>query len=423
MCKLRTILNGLLFLTLMVLGFSACQSNSTGNKEKEILPLEMPDEMMMSSKDSLENSRARKNKLLSTSNIVTYDFNDLTYSCGWQLVPNIPNPYHGLQFEEDAYWAVCNYTNLGNSQLIRPANYNKRFQYTTDVITLPEPAREASLDIYHSNQDYNAALIALDANGNEIQRAENTQIQQWQELTVSPGTEIYQIGIYAHNPNTLFDNLIVDYGTLNSPPTADAGSDQVIEASGLTTSVSLNGSASSDPDDDDLGYTWSLNGSEIATGVNPDVDLELGEHIITLTVDDGNGETASDEVTIKIQDTTAPELSYTVERTSLWPANHKMVVSLSNISASDIYDPAPVTSVIVNSNEDANGKGDGNTDSDWEVTQNSDGSYEVKLRAERSGRGSGRVYSVTISSTDSSGNTSEEIVEVSVLKSKGKGNS
>ena len=56
----------------------------------------------------------------------------------------------------------------------------------------------------------------------------------------------------------------------------------------------------------------------------------------------------------------------------------------------------------VRSNEDINGNGDGNTSPDWEIT----GDHTVNLRAERSGKGYGRVYTITIQAYDESGNAS-----------------
>ncbi len=86
------------------------------------------------------------------------------------------------------------------------------------------------------------------------------------------------------------------------PPTAIAGSDQALtdgDNSGSET-VTLDGSASSDPDGIIVSYSWSENEVEIATGVSPQVNLGAGVHTIMLTVTDNDGATDTDEVVITI---------------------------------------------------------------------------------------------------------------------------
>jgi len=57
-----------------------------------------------------------------------------------------------------------------------------------------------------------------------------------------------------------------------------------------------------------------------------------------------------------------------------------------------------------------NGGNDGNTSADWIVVD----AHHVQLRAERAGGGSGRVYTINITSTDSAGNSSSSTVFVTV---------
>jgi WD40 repeat protein len=86
-------------------------------------------------------------------------------------------------------------------------------------------------------------------------------------------------------------------------PNADAGSELSFidsDASG-SEPVMLDGSASTDPDGTIVGYSWTENYVEIATGITPTVDLPVGEHTITLTVTDNDGLTASDTVVITVQ--------------------------------------------------------------------------------------------------------------------------
>jgi hypothetical protein len=95
----------------------------------------------------------------------------------------------------------------------------------------------------------------------------------------------------------------------------------------------------------------------------------------------------------------------------LWPPNHEMVPVTVTASVADAVDPSPITRILsVSSNEAADGSGDGHTDADWQIT----GLLTVDLRAERSGKGSGRVYTITVESRDRSGNASIKTVTVAV---------
>jgi predicted small lipoprotein YifL len=83
-------------------------------------------------------------------------------------------------------------------------------------------------------------------------------------------------------------------GPINFPPTADAGPDQIAECTSPSgTDVTLDGSASSDPDGDALTFEWTWSGGS-ATGMNPSGTFPLGSTTATLEVDDGNGATDTD---------------------------------------------------------------------------------------------------------------------------------
>jgi len=101
----------------------------------------------------------------------------------------------------------------------------------------------------------------------------------------------------------------------------------------------------------------------------------------------------------------------------LWPPNHKMVAVTLSVSVSDNCGGTPTCQILtVTGNEPVNGPGDGNTDPDWEIT----GDLTLNLRAERSGTGSGRVYTITVICTDAYGNSSTETVSVTVPHNKPK---
>ena len=92
----------------------------------------------------------------------------------------------------------------------------------------------------------------------------------------------------------------------NRAPEANAGADQTVQCTGATTSVTLNGTGSTDPDGNTLSYSWKRGTTALATGATPNVGLGLGSHLITLTVDDGRGLSDTDDVSVNIVDTTAP---------------------------------------------------------------------------------------------------------------------
>ena len=195
----------------------------------------------------------------------------------------------------------------------------------------------------------------------------------------------------------------------NSTPIADAGEDVTVEAASPGgAEVPLDGSGSTDPDGNLLTYAWYENANPIAgptTDAKSSVTLPLGDHSIKLIVNDGQGATSSDEVVIHVVDTTQPQISLVLSKNELWPANHKMVTIQATVVVSDACDPNPLFSLssIINS-ERANGSGDGNTDVDIQGAEIGTADVEFSLRAERSGKGTGRYYFINYRAVDASGN-------------------
>ena len=289
----------------------------------------------------------------------------------------------------------------------------------------------------------------------------------------------------------------------NAPPAADAGDDQTVEQAYYQgADVTLDGSGSSDPDGDPLTFSWTWAGGSDSS-VDPTVSLPLGTTTVTLVVNDGTVDSASDTVDITVEDTTAPGLvlpadvtveqetkegtvvdlvvsatdlcdadvtidsdeliiyalgtttvtftatdassnstsgtvMVTVEDTippdltcsldtedsgfdpvsgELFPPNHRMVDFLLDVAVTDICDVDPTITVAVTKSDATLGDGGEMHDPDVDLSGISEGI--VSLRAERSGRSrkeglDGRVYFITVTADDISGNTAEEILTVLV---------
>ena len=205
----------------------------------------------------------------------------------------------------------------------------------------------------------------------------------------------------------------------NQPPVANAGADQTAECADAGAQVTLDGSASSDPDNDPLEYHWLEGGIEIASGQTASVHFGMGAHTVTLHIADNHGASADDEVVVSVADRLAPTVTLPMAVAQLWPPNHAMQLVASGISAVDACDPSPTLVVSVTSNETVSG-GDGSTTADWQIMNNGDGTFDVLLRAERNGGGNGRLYTITATASDASGNIASRSATVWVPQSQGK---
>ena len=121
---------------------------------------------------------------------------------------------------------------------------------------------------------------------------------------------IYALAIDPMTPTILYAGTGAGVFVLeqqpNRAPLADAGPDQVVEATDAGGAVvTLDGSRSSDPDGDSLTFAWSWP-SGTATGVRATVKFPLGTTTVTLTVSDSQGPTATDTADITVRDTTPP---------------------------------------------------------------------------------------------------------------------
>ena len=144
----------------------------------------------------------------------------------------------------------------------------------------------------------------------------------------------------------------------------------------------------------------------------------VGATEVLVTVSENTTNVASCSFTVTVVDAEAPVITdVAVSKVMLWPPNHKMVNVTVNYQVTDNCDSAPVSTLTVTSSETEDALGSGKTKPDWIVVD----AHHVKLRAERSGKGVGRVYTITITATDKSGNSTLQDVTVVVPHDRGQG--
>ena len=150
---------------------------------------------------------------------------------------------------------------------------------------------------------------------------------------------------------------------------------------------------------------WPLHG--YAEGPRPTFKLpSFGTYTFDLTVYDDLWNRATDSVDVTLADLEGPRVgSLAATPAVIWPPNREMIPV--TVTVADVSDACngPVMCRIdsVTSNETL-------APNDWVIT----GALTVRLRADRLGEGTGRIYTITIACTDAAGNTTRKTVTVRV---------
>ena len=223
-------------------------------------------------------------------------------------------------------------------------------------------------------------------------------------------------------PSQIFFSRLASGTVANQPPVANAGANQTIECSGPNgSSVTLDGSNSSDPDGDVLSFVWKDEaGNIVGTTAIAQVTMSLGTHVFTLTVTDPAGLSSTATTQVTVGNTAPPTLQLMLSPNLLWPPDHRLFPITATVGASDTCDAnLAVALVSITSNEPDNGLGDGDQPHDIQAIGGGAIPFgtDVRrflLRAERSGMGNGRVYTVTYMSKDASGNMASASAQVVV---------
>jgi len=232
------------------------------------------------------------------------------------------------------------------------------------------------------------------------------------DLDADGRTDLFLGTLYGDGPGNLraeAGEVYLFLGQGLERPVADAGPDQVVEATGPDgATVRLDGSGSWDPDGDPLSWAWDVGPDDVvdAVGPQPEVPLPLGRHVVHLQVEDAFCVSEPDEVVIEVVDTTPPEfLSVAFDGACLWPPRHDLLCySLAaDVVVRDIVDPAPDLAVTeIRSSQPEDATGDGHTSPDIQRPD----SDTFCVRRERAGpRSAPRAYQVDLETQDFSGNS------------------
>ena len=126
-------------------------------------------------------------------------------------------------------------------------------------------------------------------------------------ISLPVGQYSIQLVVYDGQVYSQMDTVAITVTQTNQAPVANAGPDQTkTVTAGGQASVTLNGSASYDPDGTISQHIWSwtVNGQlRQAAGVTPTISLPVGQHSIQLVVYDGQINSQADTVVITVSQT------------------------------------------------------------------------------------------------------------------------
>jgi hypothetical protein len=180
------------------------------------------------------------------------------------------------------------------------------------------PGEEVSLSLTFNNTGIESVsgtgIISLLS-----ESGETIEVFEHDFSNLTPGDALtFQNTWDTHNAGGIYNAVgVVEYGPYaagpvglilsSNIPNADAGADQVVERTSPSgAEVILDGSKSSDPQNDPLDYEWTWTGGS-ATGVSPTIILPPGMTTVTLTVADAQS-SDTDTVSITVIDTIGPAI-------------------------------------------------------------------------------------------------------------------
>jgi len=148
------------------------------------------------------------------------------------------------------------------------------------------------------------------------------------------GVYVFKLSATDNNGKSATDQVTVNVirPAVNIPPIANPGPNQTFTLTGSDTTITLNGSASYDPDGSVVSYTWyQLSGKGGVTIANSNTatpaihGLQVGTYVFALVVKDNNGATTQAQVTITIN---APTATVSPDQTLIADAGKDTIIAL-----------------------------------------------------------------------------------------------
>jgi len=156
---------------------------------------------------------------------------------------------------------------------------------------------------------------------------------------------------------------------------------------------------------------------QVASGFPDDWQPER-TYALYVRVYDTVGEVGTDVNCLYVGDVTPPTVHLTILRPTLWPANGKMILA-AEVSVEEACDPPPNVTIRVATSDTPQPPKNGELRPDWGIVRDGE-LWQVWLRAERAAPSTDRLYTITATATDDSGNSAQQVGAVTVPGASGK---
>jgi len=162
--------------------------------------------------------------------------------------------------------------------------------------------------------------------------------------------------------------------------------------------------------DNSTNISYTISGATTGDGTGTVSGKSFNKGISVVTYSAISNPLITDSFRVTVIDNEAPVISnLTVSPASLWPANHKMTDVEVRYLVTDNCNQN-TTEIFISSNEPQANTDKDDQAHDWIIKD----AHHIQLRAERSSKGDGRIYTILVVTKDAAGNTDSATVTVVV---------